>query len=39
MSRERRLWGILLITAGVMFQLNELGIRSLSLERHVANFC
>src|SRR6266480_2773022 len=26
MSRERRLWGILLITGGVLFQLNELGI-------------
>jgi predicted membrane protein len=26
MSREHRLWGILLITGGVMFQLNELGI-------------
>jgi predicted membrane protein len=25
-SRERRLWGILLITGGVLFQLNELGI-------------
>jgi len=26
MSRERRLWGILLITGGVLFQLNELGL-------------
>jgi predicted membrane protein len=26
MSRERRIWGILLITGGVLFQLNELGI-------------
>jgi len=26
MSRERRLWGILLITGGLLFQLNELGI-------------
>jgi len=25
-SRERRLWGILLITGGVLFQLNELGL-------------
>jgi predicted membrane protein len=25
MRRERRLWGILLITGGVLFQLNELG--------------
>jgi len=26
MSRERRLWGILLISGGVLFQLNELGL-------------